>query len=61
MLNLFTLGLWEAWWTKAGHIQVPEPEVNEVIERDDLKPEEIQQVLDRYTDMDPFRYAVRIE
>lgn len=61
MVNLFTLGLWEAWFTRAGHVKVPEPEVDETMDATLLTLAEVRTILRRYTDPDPFRYKLELK
>ena len=57
MMNLFTLGLWDAWLTRAGHIKPPEPEVIVTIDRT-YDPKLALEILSQYTESDPFRCKV---
>lgn len=60
MKNLFTLGLYEAWTTKAGHIKVPKPIQSIILNKND--PDYLlASVLEKYTDPDPFKYRVEIK
>ena len=52
MSQLHQLGLYEAWFTKAGHIKVPEPE--EIIVHSKAE-------LDKYTVTDPFKYRAWVK
>ena len=61
MANLFMLGLWEAWATKAGHIKVPEPIKQFHVERGNLTACETRELLHKFTDVDPFKYRLIIE
>ena len=61
MANLFMLGLWEAWATKAGHIKVPEPDKEFHAQRSDLTACETRELLHKFTDVDPFKYRLVIE
>lgn len=61
MRNLFQLGLWEAWFTRAGHVKVPDPQADRVLDVGNMTLEEIRWLLQKYTDPDPFRYRLRIE
>ena len=58
MNQLHILGLYEAWFTKAGHIKVPEPEEIVICSR---LPDFIKSELRKYTVTDPFKYRVRVE
>lgn len=58
MRALFTLGLWEAWQLRAGHIATPEP-MRFCIEPGPLHTW-IHPMLDQYSSKDPFLYQVRI-
>lgn len=57
MMNLFTLGLWDAWLTRAGHIKPPEPEVIVTIDKT-YDPKLALEILSQYTESDPFRCKV---
>jgi hypothetical protein len=59
MTNLFMLGLWDAWQTRAGHVKTPEPEKIEI--DGNLPIAAILVELERYTDPDPFRYKVTVK
>jgi len=59
MTNLFTLGLWDAWQTRAGHIKAPNPQ-EIVIDGRGVPAEDIIQELDRFTCPDPFKYSVKV-
>lgn len=55
MRALFTLGLWDAWHLRAGHIKVPEPQ------RVCIEPGPrwwVVEQLQKYTSEDPFAYEV---
>ena len=60
MVNLFTLGLYEAWLTKAGHVKVPQPEKQAMFSADDMNLELARKRLKEYTDIDPFKYRLEI-
>src|SRR5262245_43667839 len=59
MSNLFTLGLWDAWQTRAGHIQAPDPQ--RVVIDNNLPVAAILIELERYSDPDPFKYSVEVK
>jgi hypothetical protein len=61
MANLFMLGLWEAWATKAGHIKVPEPEAATLAAAENFNLSEIRKLLRQFTDVDPFKYRLVIK
>lgn len=59
MENLHMLGLYEAWFTKAGHIKVPDPQR---ITIDRMKGEAfVMEQLRKYTVSDPFKYQVTVK
>lgn len=59
MANLHMLGLYEAWFTKAGHIKVPEPQR---ITIDKSKGADfVMEQLRKYTVRDPFKYQVTVK
>jgi glycosyltransferase involved in cell wall biosynthesis len=60
MMNLFTLGLWDAWLTRAGHIKIPPPE-EVIINAVDKNRDDIVRELDKYTVSDPFKYDVKVK
>ena len=59
MINLFTLGLYEAWITKAGHVKVPPFESEIVIDHQTI--DATRQLLRQFTDPDPFKYKVEVK
>jgi len=62
MVNLFTLGLYEAWLTKAGHVKVPEPVMCQKIPDGTVFTlSEMRALLQQYTDPDPFKYRLEIK
>ena len=61
MANLFMLGLWDAWHTKAGHIKTPSPDATIIVNGHDLTLEEAQLLLKEHTDPDPFKYKLEIK
>lgn len=60
MTNLFTLGLWDAWATRAGHI-TPPYEPLEIELNGAHGTEWVLKELRRYNDWDPFRYQVTVK
>lgn len=61
MVNLFTLGLHEAWLTKAGHVKVPDPVFRLNLEAKNVTLEDARQHLSNFTDPDPFKYRLEIK
>lgn len=61
MLNLFTLGLFDAWASRAGHINVPPPEEVEIPGSDTFPTNQIMLELNKWTDPDPFKYHVTVK
>lgn len=62
MINLFTLGLYDAWLTRAGHIKPPPPQVERVCSKDEFKDlHHVMWFLQSYNDPDPFLYKVEIK
>jgi hypothetical protein len=59
MANLFMLGLWDAWASRAGHIAAPQVEET-VIDGKDKNEEEVMWLLNKYTSADPFKYKLRV-
>ena len=60
MRNFYLLGLWEVWWSNVGHIAVPEPKAELILDAAGMTSEEIRDLLDSYTDTDPFACKVEI-
>lgn len=64
MTNLFALGLWDAWATRAGHITLPSehlPTYELVIDGRGRSVDDILSELAQYTDKDPFKYRVTVK
>jgi hypothetical protein len=62
MFNLITLGLWDAWQSRAGHVEVPKPLFEVVIDRKTHRSESaVLEALQRYTTADPFKYRVTVK
>ena len=59
MANLFMLGLWDAWHTKAGHIKTPQPQNRLTFQHESL--EKSMHLLKVWTDPDPFKYNMEIK
>lgn len=60
MKALFSLGLYEAWKLRAGHIRVPQPK-ELTISNAGRSTDDIVEILSRYNDVDPFKYKVTVE
>ncbi len=61
MDELHELGLYNAWFTKAGHIKVPEPTSNVIINRDEGCTDGILYNLQFFSAPDPFSYTVTVK
>ena len=58
MVNLFTLGLYEAWLTKAGHVKTPQPPKHLIAH---ASLEETRRLLKKFTSPDPFKYNIEVK
>lgn len=61
MDELHELGLYNAWYTKAGHIKVPSIRQYNSINRDAFSYDEIVRLLQLYSNPDPFSYTVTVK
>jgi hypothetical protein len=61
MDELHELGLYNAWYTKAGHIKVPEPKWSQVFDNCSHSCEEAAWLLRKWSKPDPFSYTVRVK